>query len=658
MPSLLSRLLLPKEISAFEHSYLARMNRIGLWFFAGHVPVLTAIAALNGTGALRALLSSLAVLSGPLLARRSFTNPRAVSSSFGVASMLMGALLVHFGQGPIQIEMHFYFFVLIALLAVFANPAVVLTAAVTVAVHHLLGWMLLPASVFNYEAPVWVVAVHAGFVVLESVAACFIARSFFDNVIGLEKIVAARTSELDLRNRDMRLVLDNVEQGFLTIDRDQTLSAEWSAIVETWFGKPAAGDRFGALLGKVAPAVGGAFDFAWSEVVEDVMPLEVTLDQLPKRFEHDGKTFSLAYSPILDAKGGLSRVLVVVSDVTASVERARLERQQRETMTIMERVSKDKAGFLEFVEDAGRLLGLLGQAPSDHEAKGALHTLKGNAGVFGITSVADACHEIETAMQEHERPFGAADHERVTAAWRALQSSLRLVLGTESARGIQIDDAEFVSVLRAALDRMPHAELARRIAAWRLEPTSRRLERVAEQASGLAKRLGKDLEVAVVGNDLQLDPVLWGPFWSSFVHVVRNAIDHGIEPSDVRSALGKGRGRLTLSTSCVGDRFIVRAEDDGRGISWDELRRKAEANGLPHETRAELIEALFADGVSTAESVTEVSGRGVGMGAVREVTRALGGQVEVESRPGRGTAITLSFPAARMLRAPEELLAA
>src|SRR5690606_1148059 len=97
--------------------------------------------------------------------------------------------------------------------------------AVTVAVHHLLLWMFLPASVFNYDAPWWVVAVHAAFVVLESVATIYIARSFFDSVIGLEKVVQERTTALEDRNRAMRLVLDNVEEGLLTIDGTGASSA-------------------------------------------------------------------------------------------------------------------------------------------------------------------------------------------------------------------------------------------------------------------------------------------------------------------------------------------------------------------------------------------------------------------------------------------------
>jgi hypothetical protein len=154
-----------------------------------HVPVFVLLAALNGTGALTALGLTTAVLVGPAVAYRTLENPRSISIVHGVTAMFMGGLLVHFGQGPVQIEMHFYFFALLAMLAVYANPLVIVAATVTVALHHLALWLILPASVFNYQAPLWVVVVHAAFVVLEATATCFIARSFFENVIGLEKII-------------------------------------------------------------------------------------------------------------------------------------------------------------------------------------------------------------------------------------------------------------------------------------------------------------------------------------------------------------------------------------------------------------------------------------------------------------------------------------
>ena len=92
-------------------------------------------------------------------------------------------------------------------------------------------WMVLPRGVFNYDATIWTVVVHAVFVVIESVAACFVARSFFDNVIGLERIVEHRT-------RDMTRLLDNVAQGVISVDFDGVLGTERSCALATWFGEP------------------------------------------------------------------------------------------------------------------------------------------------------------------------------------------------------------------------------------------------------------------------------------------------------------------------------------------------------------------------------------------------------------------------------------
>ena len=240
MKSILDFLVLPPEVSDFERNYLGRVNRIASFFFALHVPVFVLVAYVNDTRPGLALILSAAVLLGPLLGRHATQSPRGLSIVYGVTAMFMGGLLVHFGQGPVQIEMHFYFFALVAMCAVFGNPLVIVAAAATVALHHLIVWLVIPSSVFNYDARWWVVGVHALFVGLESVATCFIARSFFDNVIGLEKIVRKRTEELDAKNQEMRLLLDNVQQGFLTIDRSGRLAGEHSAIVDGWFGAPEA----------------------------------------------------------------------------------------------------------------------------------------------------------------------------------------------------------------------------------------------------------------------------------------------------------------------------------------------------------------------------------------------------------------------------------
>ncbi len=297
-------LALPAEITLFERHFLARLNKVALVFFYLHIPVLMAVAWAAGTGPLYAFALTLAVLAGPTIAYRAVRNPRSLSVVYGITAMLMGGLLVHFGQGPVQIEMHFYFFALLAMLCMFANPMVNLAAAFTVALHHLIVWWLLPGSVFNYDAQWWVVLVHFAFVILETVAACFISRQFFDNVIGLEKIVEARTATIRENDRDMHLILNNVEEGLVTINLDGQMSSETSRAVKNWFGTPLAGEIFAAWTGRRDASFGEWFTLALESLREGLLPVEVALSQLPARLKDGEKTYSAHYQLITNENNG------------------------------------------------------------------------------------------------------------------------------------------------------------------------------------------------------------------------------------------------------------------------------------------------------------------------------------------------------------------
>ncbi|HBP18929.1 MAG TPA: hypothetical protein DEA08_14225 [Planctomycetes bacterium] len=654
-------LCLPGDVTEFEESFLRRLNRLALGFFCLHLPVFVAIAYFNETGALAAVALTLLALFGPALAVAKVRNQRAVSLVHGFSSMIFGGLLVHFGQGPVQIEMHFYFFAMLAMLSAFGNPLVVLTAAVTVTFHHLLLWIYLPSSVFNYQAPFWVVLVHAAFVVLESVVSCFLARSFFDNVIGLEKKVQERTRALDQRNHDMRLVLDNVDQGFLTIDTAGVLSPERSAAVDVWLGAPSEAQGFAEYLSRVDERVGMSFELGWEQVVDGFLPLDVALDQLPHELRAKGRVLEIGYTPIT-IEGELQKMLVVISDVTATRERLRLEAEQRETAQILDRVMSDKSGFLEFYGEVGELVrNVAGEVFSeDAPLKRALHTIKGNCMIYGLDTVAERCHELESQLDERGQRPSELQREDLGARWERLEESLSALLGDRDRELIEIEGDHFQRLLEAALGTASRAELANMIASLKLEPTSSRLRRVAEQARRIAKRIGQgEIGIEIDDQDLRLEPSRWSAFWSAFIHVVRNAVDHGLEPPELRAAAGKeGAGCLRLTTAVVDGEFQIAVSDDGRGIDWEAVAEKARGLGLPAETHEELVDALFAEGLSTAQRITETSGRGVGMAAVMEAVEAQGGRVEVESEAGQGTTFRFRFPAKQMAPRPEALLLA
>jgi two-component system, chemotaxis family, sensor kinase CheA len=573
-----------------------------------------------------------------------------------VTAMFMGGLLVHFGQGPVQIEMHFYFFSLVAMCAVFGNPLVIVAAAVTVALHHLLVWLVLPRSVFNYDAAWWVVAVHAAFVVLESVAACFISRSFFDNVIGLEKIVRVRTAALDSKNRDMRMLLDNVRQGFLTIDCDGQLAQERSAAVDQWFGEPAVGVTWFDYLSTFSTEFAEKTRLAWDEVAASIMPVELTLEQMPRRVTVQGTThYQIDYRPI-GATEPHEHYLVIVTDVTADVEREHVEQEAREAIAVFERVLVDRSGFETFFEESANVVDiLLNQRTTDLVVvKRLIHTLKGNSSLFGLTSIAAVCHQLEDLIAEVETVPPPPSYEALKERWGRLSSDIEKLLGNR-AHAIEIDDQQYAALEAAVRTGEPAPAMLRRVRNLKLESTSMRLKHFQEQAKRIAQRLDKgDVRVDIEDFGVRLDARRWAGFWSSFVHAVRNAVDHGLEPAEARIAGGKpAQGKVSLRTFEEKDRIVVEIADDGRGIDWPALAERAASLGLPAKTQEDLDRALFADGVSTAASVTDVSGRGIGMGALLEGTRALGGEVIVKSTPGQGTVLRFTFPTSA--RAPDSI---
>lgn len=643
MKSLLSYLMLPSTVTEFEQNYLRRLNRIAILFFYAHIPVMMLVAAICGTGPVLAGISTSVLLVGATLAYFQFKNVRHLSLVFGFTAMCLGGLLVHFGQGPMQIEMHFYFFVLIALLAVFANPLVIIVAAVTVALHHQILFIVFPSSVFNYEATNWAVAIHALFVVLESVAACFVARSFFDSVIGLERIVQSRT-------RDMRLILDTVGQGFVSINRDGSLSLERSVVVDGWLGAHVPGRAIWDILQSIDADVAAWFRLGWDEVWAGVMPLEMTLEleQLPRQLRIGSACYQLDYKPIFGVDGKLTQVLLVMSDVTSLRESEHAQAVQRELMEVFIRITRDRRGFAAFFEEASSLVEHLvaERDGAQEDVWRELHTLKGNAAIFGLTSLVGSCHELEARLLEEHRGLTPVERDSLRASWTASAERMQPFLGEKDSGMLEIFESDQQELLQAIESDTPRAQLAKTVRSWKFEATAQRLDRIARAARGLAQRMSKgEIRVIAESNKLRLLESKWSPVWSSFAHLIRNAVDHGLEAPEERRVAGKSdAGTIRLRTEVVGPRLVMEIADDGRGIQWDRVADHARKAGLNAETRDDLMMALFTTGISTKEVANEYSGRGIGLSVVKRACEALGGEVHVDSTAGKGTCFELSWP--------------
>ncbi|MBC7976392.1 MAG: Hpt domain-containing protein [Myxococcales bacterium] len=468
-----------------------------------------------------------------------------------------------------------------------------------------------------------------------------------DYAHNLEQKVEARTRELDERNRGMRLVLDNVAQGFITVDLAGVMASERSAIVDRWFGEPADDVTFSAYLASHSTDLVTWFELGMEGIRDGYMPLELCLDQMPKRFTAGAKTFDIKYSPILN-EGKLERLLVIISDVTEQIIREHGERDQRELVALFQRITADRAGFDEFLEEAAGLVGSLAMPGDPLVERRTIHTLKGNCAIYGLEIYAELCHRIESELVDTAEPISATQRAALAEGWHQVTMKMAKLLGDSRRNIVELEFAELARVIEKAKQGMASRELATVLTSWSHEPVARRFERLAKHATSLARGLGKgDVEVVISDEGIRLDTSRWVAFWSAMVHGVRNAVDHGIEDPAVRALAGKPvRPTLTFRATRARGRVIITMSDDGGGVNWDKVRERAGRAGLPAVSQLDLEHALFADGFSTRDQASETSGRGVGMAALRDAVMALGGTIQLESTTGEGTTLRFQFPEA------------
>ncbi|HET7901305.1 MAG TPA: response regulator [Candidatus Nanopelagicales bacterium] len=249
----------------------------------------------------------------------------------------------------------------------------------------------------------------------------------------------------------------------------------------------------------------------------------------------------------------------------------------------------------------------------------------------------------------------------------ALAEQQALVHGLRSALRRHATYDEISAVVTALVSSSDRLEVATRDLRAHGELALGRLARVREGAMGLAmvpmrrvvagfpalvrevaSSTGKDVELIIEGSDVELDVRVLDAVADALRHLVTNAVDHGCETPDLRAAIGKPRrGIVTLRARQAGSTVVVEVSDDGNGIDDDELRSAAERRGVQVGealTPAALHRVLFEPGFSTRTTVTETSGRGVGLDVVRSAVEGLGGTVDVDSVPGQGTTFVLTLP--------------
>jgi HPt (histidine-containing phosphotransfer) domain-containing protein len=287
----------------------------------------------------------------------------------------------------------------------------------------------------------------------------------------LENRVNERTAALHARNAEMRMVLDHVAQGLVIVGSDGRLFAERSAVLGTWFpdGVP---DTLAGLFAD-DPGAAARFEIAWNQLIEGFMPLDMGIGQLPTQLRRGERVLAFDWQPIVNEAGRLERMLVVLSDVTEALRLASVEREQKQLMAMFESLSEDRNGVASLLKEAAVMVGEIAAGTLPPEAERRLvHTLKGNAGLFGLSALAARCHEIEDAMAEGDRGMTPDERRGLAAAWQVLHRKLsRFLDGSDGL--VKIRKVDFDTVL-GALRKEGHP-LAHDVELWSLEPIKLRL---------------------------------------------------------------------------------------------------------------------------------------------------------------------------------------
>ena len=460
----------------------------------------------------------------------------------------------------------------------------------------------------------------------------------------LERLVAERTSQI-------RTILDHVQAGFLLIDRSATVqdgftkSCRYLLAREELCNVPAASAL--ALKGNEADH----FLFAVDQVFDDLLPEQVALRELPRRVTIGSMTLALDGRTVRGADNKVEQILFTIVDVT-ELQRSELDNQTNRALI---RILQNAAAFGEFVSESRKRLDVCYAAlriGNERPVRFELHTLKGLAAAFGLTQVADTIHGVEDAPLIQHQDIGRVE-QSFKKFLAAHQSILGVSLAGDVAASYTIKRDE-IDLFRKQLFRLStRDELLDSVSAWLDDVEKVTAERligpIGEYAANLGRNQGKDLDFSLRGGDVRIAAKRFKNLFQNLGHLVRNAIDHGTER---RGHRGPKPSVATVAVAILAtpSDLEITVSDDGKGIDREAVLVNAVEIGLlkasdgARLTDDEVARLIFADRLSTSEYTTPTSGRGMGMGAIKQAVDDLGGVIKLATARGRGTTVTITVP--------------
>ncbi|PIK14831.1 ATP-binding protein [Halobacteriovorax sp. JY17] len=486
----------------------------------------------------------------------------------------------------------------------------------------------------------------------------------------LEDKVNERTADLNSANDFINTMINSLDQGLLVFNELGKCQDTFTKPCEEFFKKSPKGERVKDLIN---PEDKNLFDEWVKNLFLEPIPFKSLIELGPKFIpteqqptQEGFKHITLNYYPMRDSQEKVSNVVLVATDKTKEFLANEKVKEQNDYIKFLSSVLSNRKEFNNLVKFfKEKFHDIETSSNKNWEEKESkddllmlLHSLKGGFSLFKMTKLTDSIHNYETF---------AGNNEIVTEDLIEQFKEFNTIIDSDidKLNSLTQSDKEEIESIELSLAAVEHFEktlaskgfksISRQFKAlFQKTPIKSYINSYIPMMKTLAIDLGKEIrEVEIQGSELLVDKEFYEYFFSSCVHLFRNGIDHGIEVPDLRESLGKPRGgRVSINFEYLKEeeksliKFSVK--DDGGGINPSKVREKMKSIGYDEaslsESDEEIIYHIFDMELSTAEVVTEISGRGVGLSDVKKRAEELGGKVNLFSQNGKGTTFEFLLP--------------
>ncbi len=473
----------------------------------------------------------------------------------------------------------------------------------------------------------------------------------------LELMVQERTKELQNLTDIQKAMLNSLGQGFVIIDKEHHVQPVYSKIAEDMFevvpDQVNPSDIMG-ISGDEANSFKDLYDLAFAEALdfEDMAKLNPEM-----RSNSKNQKIFLNYAPIKNSESGtLEYVLVIGTDKTAELESLEKFKKEWNFSQMITKIASNRFALNKVISESLNMLKTaMESVESDkdyslREVQRLVHTIKGSVSYFYIEEITTLAHEFETYLTQYYDDKKCPDSvklivlEKIMAMQVAIEcyidhyDSIVQYKDAAANKSIPIKDLEqFSKVLRSK-----NPELADQFRAsffkTKVAPYFQMYPTIVKE---LGLKLNKEVKFVLEGGDVALPDGNWDELFQQFIHVVRNAVDHGMETPFEREAAGKQReGKIHFKFELMDNFLKVTLGDDGQGIDWQKIAHKDPSV----QSEQDALERIKTGGVSSKDEVTDTSGRGVGVSSVFAIVEKWNGKAEFINEVNKGMSIVIEVP--------------